>query len=95
MNNAKLIALLSEAKDAQKKFDAEGSYSRSPMWRIARGRAESAWGLLHDAILEAEHCTVLLESGESRTVGTIGDGFSLRSVASIENVEESKNASST
>ena len=87
--NSELNALLSEAKEAQKQFDSEGSYSRSPMWRITRDRAESAWRLLHDAILEAEHCTVLLESGESRTVCTVGDGFSLRSVASIENVEES------
>ena len=72
MTNAELSALLSEAKDAQKKFDAEGLYSRSPMWRITRGRAESAWGLLYDAILEAEPCTVLLESGDSRTVCTVG-----------------------
>ena len=72
MNNSELNALLSDAKEAQQKFHAEGVYSRSPMWRITRGRADVAWNLLYEAILKNEPCTVLMSGGESRTICTVG-----------------------
>ena len=78
MANAKLNELLSIAKQAQAQWDkceSEGSYDQYPLSRESLNVAvlgQRSWRSLHRAIRASEPCTVLLQNGETRKVGTVG-----------------------
>ena len=78
MTKSKLNELLSIAKQAQAQWDkweSEGAYDQSPLSRESLNVAvlgQNSWRSLHKAIRASEPCTVLLQNGETRNIGTVG-----------------------